>query len=181
MLACLQGAQGNKKWGIVKELRVCQLYVLSAIGMKPSYLNQRSSGIWDWAVCAFGQVFIAVPVSSTLGFLSLPLCWISFVFSFHHVTCHQIELPFNSTSTLQGQSWVVSDRLNLSQGTRDVRGMCNYLSSVWPQQRFEVAGQCYSSVTAQSFIWQAKESTPSRCDGGPTPKKRPQSIMASSF
>ena len=32
--------------------------------------------------------------------------------------------------------------------------MCNFLDSVSPQQRFETADQCYSSVTAQSFIWQ---------------------------
>ena len=96
------------------------------------------------------------------------------------------KLSFRSTPPppCKGRAVVVSDRLNLSQGTRDVRGMCNFLSSVSPQQRFEVADQCYSSVTAQSFIWQAKESTPfvyPLCDGGPTPKKRPQSIMASSF
>ena len=38
-----------------------------------------------------------------------------------------------------------------------------------------------TSVTAQSFIWQAKESTLSRHEGGPTPKERPQSVLASSF
>ena len=35
-----------------------------------------------------------------------------------------------------------------------VRGVCNFLCSVWPQQRFEMAGECYSSVTAHIFIWQ---------------------------
>ena len=39
----------------------------------------------------------------------------------------------------------------------------------------------YSSVTAQSFIWQTKDSTPSRHEGRPTPKERPQSVLASSF
>ena len=38
-----------------------------------------------------------------------------------------------------------------------------------------------SAVTVPSFIGQAKESTPSRCEGGPTPKERPPSIVASSF
>ena len=41
-----------------------------------------------------------------------------------------------------------------------------------------------TNVTAQlqlNFIQQAKESTPSRREGGPTPKERPQSILASSF
>ena len=32
--------------------------------------------------------------------------------------------------------------------------MCNFLGSVSQQQRFKTADQCYSSVTAQSFIWQ---------------------------
>ena len=36
-------------------------------------------------------------------------------------------------------------------------------------------------ITVQSFIWQAKKSTPSRHKGGLTPKERPQSILASSF
>ena len=41
-----------------------------------------------------------------------------------------------------------------------------------------------TSVTAwlqHSFIWQAKNNTPSRHEGGPTPKERPQSVLASSF
>ena len=38
-----------------------------------------------------------------------------------------------------------------------------------------------SMVTAQSFIRQTKDSIPSRRDGTPTPKERPQSILASSF
>ena len=59
--------------------------------------------------------------------------------------------------------------------------MCNFLSSVSPQQRFEMVGQYYCSVTAQSFIWQAKESTTLSREGGSTPKERPQSVLASSF
>ena len=45
------------------------------------------------------KLVFAVPVSSMLSFWSLPLCWISFVFRFHHIIFHQAELPFNSTST----------------------------------------------------------------------------------
>ena len=41
-----------------------------------------------------------------------------------------------------------------------------------PQQRFEMADQCYSSFIAQSFIWQTKDSIPSRHEGGLTPKER---------
>ena len=59
--------------------------------------------------------------------------------------------------------------------------MCNFLSSLSPQQRFETVDQCYSSIRAQSFIQQAKESTPSRREGGLISKERPQSVLASSF
>ena len=51
-----------------------------------------------------------------------------------------------------------------------VRGVCNFLCSVWPQQRFEMADECYSS-----HFYLAKDSTPLRCEGGPTPKERHQS------
>ena len=51
-----------------------------------------------------------------------------------------------------------------------VGGVCNFLASVSPQQRFEMVDQCYSSVIAESFIWQTKDSTPSRHEGRPTPK-----------
>ena len=33
----------------------------------------------------------------------------------------------------------------------------------------------------KSFIWQAKDSTPSRCESGPTPKERPQSVLLCLF
>ena len=59
--------------------------------------------------------------------------------------------------------------------------VCYFLSSVLPQQRFEMVDQCYNLVTAQSLIWQAKESTPLRHEGRLTPKERPQSILASCF
>ena len=45
-----------------------------------------------------------------------------------------------------------SASLNLSHSTRDVGGMCNFLSSVSPQQRFEMVDQCYSSVTAEFYL-----------------------------
>ena len=50
-----------------------------------------------------------------------------------------------------GHTKVVSARLNPSHGTRYVRGVCNFLSSVLRQERFEMADQCYSSVTAQFY------------------------------
>ena len=33
-----------------------------------------------------------------------------------------------------------------------VGGVCNFHGSVLPQQKFEPAGQCYSSVTAQFYL-----------------------------
>ena len=75
----------------------------------------------------------------------------------------------------------MSARLNPRHGARHVGGVCSSLGSVSLQQRFETVDQCYSSVTAQSLIPQAKESIPLWCEGGPAPKERPQSLLASSF
>ena len=62
-----------------------------------------------------------------------------------------------------------------------VRRVCNFLSSVSPQQRLETEDQCYSSVTAQTSSQQTKYCIPSRREGGLTPRRRPQSILAPSF
>ena len=62
-----------------------------------------------------------------------------------------------------------------------VGGVCNFLTYVSLQQRIEMVDQCYSSITAQSFIRQAKESTPSSREGGPTSKERLNLLLASSF
>jgi len=70
--------------------------------------------------------------------------------------------------------------------------VCNFLGSVLPQHKFEMADQCYSSVTAQlkwwtsvtallqlSFICHAKENISSRGEGGP--KEREGLDLGSSF
>ena len=70
--------------------------------------------------------------------------------------------------------------------------MCNFLGSVSLQHKFEMACQCYGSVTAQfkwwisvtallqlSFIWHAKENISSRGEGGP--KEREGLDFGSSF
>ena len=46
-----------------------------------------------------------------------------------------------------------------------VRGVCNFLGSVSLQQKFEATE---GPVLQLSFIWQAKENTPLRREGGPT-------------
>ena len=62
-----------------------------------------------------------------------------------------------------------------------VGGLCNFLGSDLLQQRFGMADHCYSSIMAQSFILQTKESILSRLEGRLTLKERSQSILASSF
>ena len=47
--------------------------------------------------------------------------------------------------------------------------ICNFLSSVLPQQKFEAMD---GLVLHLGFIWQPKENTSSRCEGGPTQKKQ---------
>ena len=53
-----------------------------------------------------------------------------------------------------GRTKVVSARFNLRNGTIYVRGLCNFLSSVSPQKKFEATD---GPVLQLSFIWQAKE------------------------
>ena len=77
--ACSREVQGNRKREIVK--------VPPAIGARTSYLNRRSSGIWDWAMWAFCWVCFSLSwfpsrwAFPCAGFLRLPLlarelCWV---------------------------------------------------------------------------------------------------------
>ena len=124
--------------------------------------------------------FFAIPASSTLGFLALPLCWVSFVFNFHDVSFCQVGSCCVWYLLHWGQAEVILVRLHPGHSTRYLRGMWNFLGSVSLQQRFEMVDQYYSSVIAQSCIWQAKESIPSRCEGRLTPKDR-GSVLAPLF
>ena len=55
---------------------------------------------------------------------------------------------------MEGKRLEISSRkLGISK-EQYVRGVCNFLSSVLLQQRFEMANQCYSSIIAQSLIQQ---------------------------
>ena len=123
--------------------------------------------------------FVCMPRSGIAGSYGSSIS--SFAFSFHHMSFAKLDFCCAWSPPSWGRAEVVLGRLNLSHGTRYVGGVCNFLGSVLPQQRFEMADQCYSSVTAQSFIQQAKESTPSRHEDRPTWKERPQSGLASSF
>ena len=80
-----------------------------------------------------------------------------------------------------GRAEIVSARLNPSHGTIYVRGVCNFLGSVSPQQKFEAMGR---PVLQLSFIWQAKENTSSGRESGLTQKTRreaPGLILAPLF
>ena len=86
------------------------------------------------------EFVFAVPVSSMLGFLSLPLCWVFFVFSFHvHAGAFPV-LGFCCAwpPSHGGQAEVLSARLNPRNGTIDVGDVCNFLCSVSSQKKYEV-------------------------------------------
>ena len=104
-----------------------------------------------------------------LDFLSCPLCWDFFMFSFHHLSFRWIGLLLCLAPTCRGQAKVVSARLNPSHGTSFVRGVCDFLGLPLRNKNLK----WWTSVTAQlqlSSIWQAKDTTPSRPEGKPTPK-----------
>ena len=73
---------------------------------------------------------------------------------------------------------LVSARLNPSHGTIQVEGVYNYFDSVLPQQKFEAMD---GPVLQLSFIWQAKENTFLRHEGGPTQKKRSEKNPTAQF
>ena len=73
-----------------------------------------------------------------LGFLSLPLCWVFFVFRFHRGSFRWVGLLLCLVSASQGWAEVVSAMLNLRNCIIDVSGVCNFLDSVLSQQKFEV-------------------------------------------
>ena len=64
------------------------------------------------------------------------------------------ELGFSCAWPSLHRRWakVVSARLNPRNGTRYVRGVCHFLGSVSPWQKFEAADQCHSLVTAQFYL-----------------------------
>ena len=91
-----------------------------------------------------------------LSWFSARLLVTSTVLGFLHVQLPLQEILPSWASAVLGLRFtgtkVVSARLNLSHGPRDVGGPCNFLSSVSPQQRFEMVDQCYSLITAQFYL-----------------------------
>ena len=103
----------------------------------------------------------STPTSPALGFSS---CSASTTGPFAELgSCCAWPLP------CRGRAEVVTARLNLRNSTVDVRGVCNFFSSVLPQQKFEAPDR---PVLQLSFIWQAKENTSSRWEGGTTQKTK---------
>ena len=92
-----------------------------------------------WASCQFLCAAFSLREASTMGaFTKLGFCY-------------AWSLPHG------GQADIVSARLNLRNSTRDVRGVCNFLGSVLPQQQLEatdgpVLQLSIMSVTAQFYL-----------------------------
>ena len=125
------------------------------------YLNQSSSGIWDWAAWAFRQVFTAVPVSGMLGFLSLPLGWVSFTFSFHSVGFLRLGLLLCLATACGGQAEVASSS-HIRVAAPDMSGECvipSFLSchSKDLKRRTSVTAQLqlrvYSASKRKAYLW----------------------------
>ena len=72
-----------------------------------------------------------------MGFLSLPLCWVFLVFSFHCGSSHQVGLLLCSASASREPSWGSFSQVKSGNGTIYVRGVYNFLGSVLLQQKFE--------------------------------------------
>ena len=74
--------------------------------------------------CELSAAFVfAVLVSNRLGFLSLPLCWVFFMFIFHHGSLAELGFWCAWPPPHRVQAKVVSSRLNPSHGTIYVPGV----------------------------------------------------------
>ena len=92
-------------------------------------------------------------ISPALGFALF--CFVLFfAFSFHHSSFQQVRLLTCLASASRGPSQIVSARLNLRNGTIYVKGVCNFLGSVSPQQKFEAtdASVLLPCVIAQFYL-----------------------------
>ena len=116
-----------------------------------------------------------------LGFLSLPLGWVSFTFSFHSMASHRLGLLLCLASACGGQAEVASASY-IQVAAPDVSGECA-ISSFLSCHSKDLKRRTSVTVQLQLRVLfsKQKESTPLRHEGGLIPKERPQSILASSF
>ena len=149
---CLPVTGGLRK----QEIRHCKgikilLFICPSSHRGEDFLLLTSSGIWDWVVWAFCWICFCCPHFQHAG---LPVT--SPVLGFH---CFQLlQYEFSAVLCL------------CLMGAKPGLLQPGYIQ-VMAQQRFEMVDQCYSSITAQSFIQKTKDSIPSRCESGPIPKE----------
>ena len=97
----------------------------------------------------------AVPVSSTLGFLSLPLHWVFSAFSFHHGSFCWVGLLLYLVSASWGQSWgcfsqVISEKWHhRCQGSVQFPRFRLVTAKIWNDGHGPVL---HLSVTAQFYL-----------------------------
>ena len=89
--------------------------------------------------CKLSAEFVfAVPVSSTLGFMSLPLRWVFFLFHFHRGSFRWVGLLLCLASASQGLSQGCFSWVKYKSQHHRCPGVCNFLGSVSLQQKVEV-------------------------------------------
>ena len=132
--------------------------------MRTSYLSQS---LLESELRELSAGFaLAVPVSSTLGFLSLPLHWVSFTFSFHRVSCCQGGLLLGLVSASLGPSGgcfsqVPSETLHqICPESVQVPWLCLARAKVWycgPVLQLGYSSEFYSTskgkYTLESWRW----------------------------
>ena len=130
-----------------------------------------------WAFC---QVCFCCPSFQHTGLLVTSITLGFFVLSFQSVRFAELGFCCAWSPPRGCQAKVVSTRLNLRNGMRYVRGMCNILSSVPLQQKSEMAEQCWSLVTAQFYL-ASKGKCILKAWGRTYPKEARGSILAPFF
>ena len=98
------------------------------------------------------EFVFAVPVSSTRGFLSLPLHWVFFGFSFHHGSFHRVGLLLCLPSTSQGPSQDCFSQVksetqhHVCQRRVPFPLFCLAAAKIWSDRRTSVTAPWHSSV-----------------------------------
>ena len=114
---------GSRKQGVRQGARDCK-GIKTLLGIRPS--GHRSKEVfWNLRLSCLSSLlscFFAVPVSSTLGILSLPLCWVLLTFSFHRRSFRQVGLLLCLASSLQGSCQGCLTQVKYESGHHRCRG-----------------------------------------------------------